>query len=85
MSFSPGAWSQIKNTTCPELTKALEADGWIRDTTHGAVQAYRNPTTRQRVTIHFHPGKVYGKDTLKALLNDIGWNENDLQRLKLIK
>lgn len=85
MSFSKNIWDQLKNTTCPELIKALERDGWEHDITRGAVQVYRNPKTKQRITIHPHPGKVYGRDTLAALLKDIGWSENDLRRVKLVK
>jgi hypothetical protein len=35
--------------------------------------------------IHNHPHKNFGAKQLKELLKDIGWEENDLKRLKLIK
>lgn len=85
MSFSGEVWNQLKNLTCEDLMRALEKDGWDRDTTSGAVQAYRNPVTRARVTIHYHPGKTYGAKFLKGLLADIGWTERDMRRLKLIR
>jgi len=37
------------------------------------------------VVIHYHPRKTYGPGLLKGLLADIGWDEKDLKRLKLIK
>ena len=40
---------------------------------------------RRRVAIHYHPKKTYGASLLQGLLEDIGWNEDDLQRLRLIK
>jgi predicted RNA binding protein YcfA (HicA-like mRNA interferase family) len=64
---------------------ALEKDGWQHDITSGASQAYRNPATSARVTIHVHPGKTYGAKLLKGLLEDIGWSEDDLKRLKIVK
>jgi predicted RNase H-like HicB family nuclease len=38
-----------------------------------------------RVTIHYHPKKTYGAKLLKGLLEDIGWSEEDMERLQLIK
>jgi len=38
------------------------------------------------VTIHCHPKKVYGwSKLLEALLTDIGWSEENMKQLKLIK
>lgn len=37
----------------------------------------------QRITIHYHPKKTYGQHLLKSLLEDIGWSEADMKRLKL--
>lgn len=85
MSFSQNIWNQLRNLTCEEIISALKKDDWQHDTTSGAVQAYRNPNTGARVTIHYHPGKTYGSKLLKALLTDIGWSVEDMQRLKLIK
>jgi hypothetical protein len=35
--------------------------------------------------IHYHPRKTYGPKLLTALLNEIGWTEADMRRVKLIK
>ncbi|NLC52895.1 MAG: addiction module toxin, HicA family [Firmicutes bacterium] len=66
------------------MIAALKRDGWKQDTSRGAVLVFRNQSGK-RVTVHFHPGKTYGEKLLKALINDIGWTEQDLLRLKLIK
>lgn len=84
MSFSKNDWNQLKNTTAGRLIKALKKDGWTRDETSGAIEVYYK-SNGQRVTIHLHPKKTYGPKLLKSLLSDIGWDEADLQRLKLIK
>lgn len=85
MSFRADIWNQLKNLTCEDLISALRKDGWERDIASGAVQAFRNPVTKARVTIHYHPKKTYGAKMLKGLMEDIGWSENDMRRLKLIK
>lgn len=84
MSYPPHIWEQLKNLTADDLKKSLEKDGWIRDTSRGAILVFRHSDGR-RITIHYHPRKTYGAGLLKALLFDIGWNEDDLRRLKLIK
>ena len=85
MAFSANTWDQIKNKTAEELMSALEKDGWeLEPECTGAIQVYRNQNGN-RVAIHYHPKKTYGPKLLKNLLSDIGWDEKDLRRLKLIR
>lgn len=94
--YRPQVWSQIKNLTTQELIRALERDGWQKQTQKGrrgkkgaSTLAYRHPhrpPDKNRVVIHPHPKKTMGPKLLKQLLVDyIGWTEEDLARLKLIK
>ena len=84
MVFSASVWSQLKNLTADDLVKALLKDGWLLEPNcKGAIQVYRR--SEDRVGIHYHPKKTYGPGLLKGLLSDIGWQEADLKRLKLIK
>ena len=86
MAFSANVWSQLKNLTADDLIGALERDGWQRDTGRGAIFAYvKSGNPSKRVTVHYHPRKTYGPKLLKNLLADIGWNDADLRRLRLIK
>lgn len=85
MAFSPAVWSQLKNKTADELVAALRRDGWERESTPGAIHVYRHPDSGKRATIHYHPRKTYGPKLLQSLLNDIGWSEEHMRRLKLIK
>ena len=39
----------------------------------------------RQVTLHVHPKKTMGPGLVKKLLEDIGWDEADMRRLKLIK
>ena len=84
MKFPKHIRDQLKNKTPKDLMLALEKDGAMLDTTRGAVQVYRYPDGR-RVTIHYHPHKTYGIKLIEGLISDIGWTEEDLKRLKLIK
>jgi len=85
MAFSQNVWNQVKNVTADDLTSALERDDWeLEPNCKGAILVYRN-SAGNRVGIHYHPKKTYGPKLLKGLLEDIGWSEDDLKRLKLIK
>ncbi len=84
MNFSKQIWDQLKNKSADDLISALKKDGAILDTTRGSAQVYLYPDSK-RIAIHYHPHKTYGPALLKALIEDIGWKENDLRRLKLIK
>jgi len=87
MAYPANVWDQLKNLTPDEIIGALKKDGWRQDpTSKGAILGfikYGNPN--QRITIHYHPKKTYGPGLLKGLLIDIGWSDEDLKRLKLIK
>jgi predicted RNA binding protein YcfA (HicA-like mRNA interferase family) len=83
--FPSHVWSQLKNKTADDLVAALKRDGWERDICPGAIHTYLHPVTRKRVGIHYHPKKTFGPKLLQDLLDDIGWTEGDLRRLKLIK
>jgi predicted RNA binding protein YcfA (HicA-like mRNA interferase family) len=85
MAFSASVWSQLKNITADDLISALEKSGWkLEPGCTGAIQMYRN-ADGERVGIHYHPKKTYGPKLLQGLLNDIGWTEDELKKLKLVK
>lgn len=85
MGFSKNAWEQLKNTTADELLSALVKDGFVLDTKVRTERVYRHPDGR-RVSIHYHTGnKCYRRGLLKSLLEDTGWSEADMRRLKVIK
>jgi predicted RNA binding protein YcfA (HicA-like mRNA interferase family) len=85
MAYSGSVWSQLKNITADDLISALEKSGWkLEPNCKGAIQVYRN-SKGERASVHYHPKKTYGPKLLKGLLEDIGWTEDELKRLKLIK
>jgi len=79
-------WDQLKALSSGDLIRALEKDGWEQVDHEGAEQIFRHPDGRL-VSIHHHPTKKagYGPKLLKNLLMQIGWSEEDMRRLKLIK
>jgi predicted RNA binding protein YcfA (HicA-like mRNA interferase family) len=82
--MKPENWSQIRNITADELIRAIEKDGWK---SHPTGSGSRRVFVKKHklISVHYHPHKVYGPDMLKDLLRDIGWDEKDMKRLKLIK
>ena len=83
MNYPPNVWNQLKGKTCQELMKALLKDGWERDVVVKTEQVFFR--AGRRVSLHVHPKKTYGPKLLKALLDDIGWSEDEMRKLKLIK
>ena len=85
MALTENAWKQIRNKSVDILISALIKDGFVSDEKVKTERIYRHPDGR-RVSIHYHKGSTtYKPGLLKSLLKDVGWTENDMRRLKLIK
>lgn len=85
MGFSKNVWGQLKNKTADEIISALLKDRFVLDVKVRTERIYRHPDGR-KVSIHYHAGnRCYGPGLLKSLLEDIGWSESDMRRLKFIK
>ena len=93
--YSRKTWNQLRNITSDNLIAALERDGWERERNKGrrgkkgeSTLTYRHPDRpagSNIVVIHPHPKKTMGESLLKMLLDCIGWTEDDLVRLRLVK
>ena len=85
MKYNKNAWAQLRNKSVDEIITALIKDGFFLDTVVRTERVYRHPDGR-KVNIHYHEGSTtYRSGLLKSLLEDIGWTEKDMIRLKLIK
>jgi predicted RNA binding protein YcfA (HicA-like mRNA interferase family) len=82
--MKPQIWAQLKNITADELINALLNDGAVLDDSHGSARVYKLKSGL-KIAIHYHPRKTFGPQLLSDLLETIGWTEQDLKRLKLIK
>jgi predicted RNA binding protein YcfA (HicA-like mRNA interferase family) len=81
--MKPNIWSQLKAINSGKLIAALRNDGWAERASGGSAIIFKKQ--KRKVSIHSHPQKEYGPKQLRELFKDIGWNEQDLKRLKLIK
>ena len=75
----------LRNTSVRELISALSRDGFLleRETRSGG-RIYRHPDGRITVIHYHHGGDTLTRQTLRSVVEAIGWTENDLRRLKLI-
>ncbi len=64
--------------------KALLQDGFVQVRSKGSHHIYRHPDGRRVVVSVHHIGDTFPIGTLKAMIEDAGWNADDLQRLGLI-
>jgi predicted RNA binding protein YcfA (HicA-like mRNA interferase family) len=88
MAYTRATRSQLKNVTAKQIIKALNRDGWKEEFKRGAARAFSKLENEHRkyITIHYHPKKTYNVGFLEKLLIDqAGWSESDLQRLKRIR
>jgi predicted RNA binding protein YcfA (HicA-like mRNA interferase family) len=81
--MKPDVWDQLKGITGNEIIVALRNDGWMERASGGSSIIFKKQN--RKVSIHSHPHKTYGPKQLKELFKDIGWTEQDLKQLRLIK
>jgi predicted RNA binding protein YcfA (HicA-like mRNA interferase family) len=63
--------------------RALEADGFVLQRVRGSHRIYRHADGR-RVVVAFHSlSQTFPIGTLRAMIEDAGWQEADLARLGL--
>jgi len=66
------------------MISALIRDGFAFDRGDGSHHVYYHPD-RRRVTVMFHGGSsTFRRKTLKSMIDQTGWTDEDLKRLKLI-
>ena len=77
-------YGRLRNLTARELISALIRDGFGFDRGDGSHHVYYHPDQR-RVTVAFHgSGSTFTRKTLKSMIDQACWTEDDLKRLKLI-
>lgn len=75
----------LRNLSAREFISALIRDGFSYDRGDGSHQIYYHPD-RRRVTVIFHGGNsTFTRKTLKSMIGQTCWTEEDLKRLKLIR
>ena len=74
-----------RGTSARQFIQALHADGFIlARTPRGSHRIYRHPDGRRVVLAYHHLGDTFPIGTLRAMIADAEWHEDDLRRLGLI-
>jgi mRNA interferase HicA len=68
-----------------KLIHALQADEFLLQRTRGSHRVYRHPDGRRVIVAYHALGDTFPIGTLKAMIADIGWTDDDLRRLGLIE
>jgi len=78
-------YSKLRALTARRLVSALNQYGFKLDREKGSHRQYVHPE-KGRVTVSFHhPGDTFPPKTLKRIIEDAGWTEDDLKKLGLIE
>jgi len=78
-------YSKLRSLTARELFSALTRDGFRIERQSGSHYQLRHPA-KGRVTLSFHHSRdTFPPKTLRSIIQDAGWEEEDLKRLKIIK
>lgn len=78
-------YALLRSLTARELVSALVRDGFALDRGAGSHQVYYHPDGR-RVVVAFHGGGgTFRLKSLKSIIENARWTEDDLRRLKLVR
>lgn len=70
--------------TARQFIKALHQDSFVLQRTRGSHRIYRHANGRRVVVAYHLLGDTFPIGTLRAMISDAGWQEEDLRRLGLI-
>jgi len=73
-----------RGVTARQLVRALLADGFVLRRVSGSHRIYRHANGRRVVVAYHALGDTFPIGTLKAMLADAGWSEEDLRKLELL-
>ncbi len=73
-----------RGLTARRLIRALQTDGFQLARTRGSHRIYRHPDGRRVVVAYHALSDTFPIGTLKGMLADVGWTEEDLRRLGLL-
>ena len=73
-----------RGITARQFLRALQADGFVLQRTRGSHRIYRHPDGRRVVVAYHHVSDTFPIGTLRAMIADAEWNDDDLRRLGFI-
>lgn len=65
------------------FVRALEADGFVLQRVRGSHRIYRHADGRRVVVAYHSLSDTFPIGTLRAMINDANWQDEDLRRLGL--
>ena len=74
-----------RGITASQFIKALLLDGFLETRTRGSHYVYRHSDGRRVVVAYHRLSATFPIGTLKAMIADAGWRDDDLRRLGLLK
>ena len=74
-----------RNITARKFVNAMLRDGFRFVRQKGSHQTYWHRDGRTVTVIFHHSGETFRTGTLKGMIQDDGWTEADMRRLKLLK
>lgn len=74
-----------RGITAGQFIKALLLDGFFEARSRGSHCVYRHSDGRRVVVAYHRLSATFPIGTLKAMIADAGWVDDDLRRLGLIK
>lgn len=66
------------------FVRALEADGFVLQRVRGSHRVYRHADGRRVVVAYHSLGDTFPIGTLRGMIEDAGWQDDDLRRLGLL-
>ncbi len=67
-----------------DLVHALEADGFVLQRVRGSHRIFKHPDGRRVIVAYHALNNSFPIGTLRAMINDAGWDDKDLERLGLV-
>ena len=72
-----------RGVSARRLIRALEVDGFMLQRVRGSHRIYRHADGRRVVVAYHSLGETFPIGTLRAMIKDAGWRDEDLLRLGL--
>ena len=74
-----------RGVSARQFVRALQADGFFLQRVRGSHRIYRHADGRRIVVAYHQLGDTFPVGTLRAMIADAGWQDDDLRRLGLIE
>ncbi len=73
-----------RGVSARQFVRALQEDGFVLQRVRGSHRIYRHLDGRRVVVAYHQLGDSFPIGTLRAMIRDAGWQDEDLRRLRLI-